>query len=127
MDWEIYPEGLYNLLCRLHFDYRPGQALHHGERRQLSRRAGRRRPVSTTARRIDYLRDHFAEARRAMHAGVPLAGYFVWSLLDNFEWARGYLQRFGIVWVDYATQQRMPKDSARWYRDVIANNGFDTA
>jgi beta-glucosidase len=53
---------------------------------------------------------------------VPLAGYFVWSLLDNFEWAKGYAQRFGIVWVDYATQQRVPKDSAYWYKQFIAEN-----
>ncbi len=59
-----------------------------------------------------------------MQNGVPLAGYFVWSLMDNFEWAKGYLQRFGIVYVDYETQQRYPKDSALWYKDVIANNGF---
>ena len=60
-----------------------------------------------------------------MHNGVPLAGYFVWSLMDNFEWAFGYSQRFGIVWVDYETQQRLPKDSALWYQAVIATNGFE--
>ncbi len=54
-----------------------------------------------------------------MEAGVPLAGYFVWSLMDNFEWGEGYTQRFGIVWVDYNTQQRILKDSARWYADFI--------
>ena len=56
---------------------------------------------------------------------MPLAGFFVWSLMDNFEWAKGYTQRFGIVWVDYATQQRIPKDSALWYRQVIAANAVD--
>jgi len=56
--------------------------------------------------------------------GAPLAGYFVWSLIDNFEWAKGYTQRFGMVWVDYTTQQRIPKDSALWYKEVIANNGW---
>ena len=70
----------------------------------------------TTSGASSFLRDHFAAARRAIEAGVPLAGYFVWSLLDNFEWDRGYSQRFGIVWVDYATQRRIPKDSALWYR-----------
>jgi beta-glucosidase len=55
---------------------------------------------------------------------VPLAGYFAWSLLDNFEWGHGYRQRFGIVWVDYETQERLPKASAHWYRDVIARNGL---
>ena len=59
-----------------------------------------------------------------MQNGVPLAGYFVWSLMDNFEWAMGYTDRFGIVWVDFDTQERIPKDSALWYRDVIAQDGF---
>jgi beta-glucosidase len=57
-----------------------------------------------------------------MEAGVDVRGYYVWSLLDNFEWARGYTQRFGIVRVDYGTQQRTPKDSYRWYRDLIASH-----
>ncbi|MEZ4718241.1 MAG: family 1 glycosylhydrolase [Caldilineaceae bacterium] len=59
-----------------------------------------------------------------MAAGVPVAGFFVWSLMDNFEWAKGYTQRFGLVWVDYVTQQRIPKESARWYRTVIERNGL---
>ena len=79
----------------------------------------------TTSGGRRYLRDHFAAAGSAIDDGVPLAGYFVWSLMDNFEWAKGYTQRFGIVWVDYATQQRMPKDSALWYRQVIAENAVD--
>jgi beta-glucosidase len=57
-----------------------------------------------------------------MAAGVPLAGYFVWSLMDNFEWERGYTQRFGITWVDYRTQKRTLKDSALWYSNVIREN-----
>ena len=75
-------------------------------------------------RRVAYLRDHLAAAQRAIQVGAPLAGYFVWSLMDNFEWARGYRQRFGIVWTDYATQQRIPKQSAVWYKEVIAENGL---
>jgi beta-glucosidase len=76
------------------------------------------------ARRIDYLRTHFAAAHQAIQHGVPLAGYFVWSLLDNFEWGFGYSQRFGIIWVDYDTRERILKDSAHWYREVIAQNGI---
>jgi beta-glucosidase len=75
-------------------------------------------------KRIRYLRDHFAAAHQALAAGVPLAGYFVWSLIDNFEWAHGYSQRFGLVWSDYQTQKRILKDSAIWYRDVIRANGL---
>ena len=70
-------------------------------------------------RRIDYLRDHIAAVRKAMAAGADVRGYFVWSLLDNYEWAYGYSKRFGIVHVDYDTQTRTWKDSAHWYRDHI--------
>jgi beta-glucosidase len=79
------------------------------------------------ARRVAFLREHLAAAHRAIDSGVPLAGYFVWSLMDNFEWSFGYGQRFGIVWVDYRTQRRIPKDSARWYRQVIAENGISVS
>jgi beta-glucosidase len=73
--------------------------------------------------RVTYLREHLTAAHEAIQNGVDLRGYFVWSLLDNFEWAYGYAKRFGIVHVDYATQQRTWKDSAHWYRDVIAAGG----
>ncbi len=73
--------------------------------------------------RIDYLARYLSELKRAIEEGVVVKGYFVWSLMDNFEWAFGYRQRFGIVHVDYATQKRTPKDSAYWYKEVIASNG----
>jgi beta-glucosidase len=73
--------------------------------------------------RIDYLARYLSELKRAIEEGVVVNGYFVWTLMDNFEWAFGYRQRFGIVYVDYATQKRTPKDSAYWYKDVIASNG----
>ena len=78
-------------------------------------------------RRIDYMQSHLAESHRAIADGVPLAGYFAWSLLDNFEWAHGYTKRFGLYWVDYESQKRIPKDSAFWYRDVVAKNSVDIA
>jgi beta-glucosidase len=122
----VFPEGQEFLLLRLHLDY--------GVRRiyvtengaaygDAPNEAGR---IADT-RRLAYLRDHFAAAHRAIGAEVPLAGYFVWSLMDNFEWAKGYTQRFGMVWVDYATQQRLPKDSALWYQSVIQANGLPVA
>jgi beta-glucosidase len=74
--------------------------------------------------RIGYLRAHLSAAHRALADGVDLRGYFAWSLLDNFEWAFGYGRRFGLIRVDYRTQERTPKDSAFWYRDVIAAGGF---
>ena len=75
------------------------------------------------ARRIDYLRRHFAVAEEALAAGTDLRGYFVWSFMDNFEWGFGYRPRFGIVHVDFETLARTPKDSARWYTGVIRTNG----
>ena len=63
-------------------------------------------------------------AHKAVESGIPLAGYFVWSLMDNFEWAKGYEKRFGIVWVDYQSQVRIPKDSALWYAGVISRNAI---
>jgi len=72
--------------------------------------------------RVHYLRLHLIELHKAIQEGVNLKGYFIWSLMDNFEWASGYTPRFGIVRVDYATQKRIPKLSAHWYREVIAHN-----
>ena len=69
--------------------------------------------------RTAYLEQHFAQAARAIAAGVPLKGYYVWSLLDNFEWAFGYERRFGIVYVDFQTQKRIVKDSGRWYQSFL--------
>ena len=70
--------------------------------------------------RQDYLEEHIDVIGRAVADGVPIAGYFVWSFLDNFEWAHGYSKRFGIVYVDYPTLARIPKSSFYWYRDFIA-------
>jgi beta-glucosidase len=74
--------------------------------------------IADTARR-DYLVRHLDAVRAALAQGVPVKGYFAWSLLDNFEWAEGYLRRFGLVHVDYATQRRTLKDSAKWYRAFL--------
>jgi beta-glucosidase len=75
------------------------------------------------ADRTEYLAGHLAGCARALAEGVPLRGYFVWSLLDNFEWSHGYTKRFGIVHVDYATQERRIKDSGRWYADFVRAHG----
>ena len=72
------------------------------------------------AKRLDYLARHVAAAAEALAAGVPLTGYYVWSLLDNYEWSLGYSRRFGLVHVDFDSQRRTPKDSARWYQRLIA-------
>ena len=73
--------------------------------------------------RIDFLTRHLREYQRAIEDGVAAKGYFVWSIMDNFEWAHGYKQRFGIIYVDYPTGKRILKDSAYWYKDIIASNG----
>jgi beta-glucosidase len=122
MGWEVYPEGLYQILGRVHFDYRfPSIYVTENGAAYLDR-IGPEGQVEDPPR-VAYLKAHFAEAARAIAAGVPLRGYFVWSLMDNFEWAHGYSKRFGLIHVDYATQQRILKTSARWYRRVIAANG----
>ncbi len=126
MMWEIYPLGLYDLLMRLHAEYSPPQLLitENGVAVLDSLDPdGRVRDV----RRIKYLRDHLVQVHRAITAGVPVRGYLVWSLLDNFEWAHGYSKRFGLVYVDFKTQRRTIKDSGWWYARVIRDNGFDPA
>ncbi len=76
-------------------------------------------------RRVDYFRNHLAQAERAVGAGVPLKGYFAWSLMDNFEWAYGYSRPFGVVHVDFATQKRTIKDSGYYLAGVAARNAID--
>lgn len=124
MGWEVHPQGLHDLLLRLHRDYRPpaivitecGAAYGDGPGPDGRIRDGRR---------IRFLREHLLSAHRAIEDGVPLRGFFAWTLLDNFEWQHGYTRRFGLVWTDRATLERTPKDSALWYRDVIAANAVE--
>ncbi|GAA3133493.1 hypothetical protein GCM10020001_064970 [Nonomuraea salmonea] len=122
MGWPIVPDGLSRLLVRLSKDY-PQVGL------MVTENGAAFDDVVEDGRvhdddRVAYLDGHLREVHRAIEAGADLRGYLVWSLLDNFEWAEGYRRRFGIVHVDYATQERMPKDSALWYRDVIVRNGL---
>jgi beta-glucosidase len=117
MGWEVYPEGLTDLLLRLHRDYAvpPMYVKENGAAFKDRLVDGRVHDVQRT----QYIAGHIAAVGEALRLGVPMAGYMVWSLLDNFEWASGYDKRFGIVHVDYATQRRTPKDSALWYRDFL--------
>ncbi|MBC8067375.1 MAG: family 1 glycosylhydrolase, partial [Deltaproteobacteria bacterium] len=123
MDWEVYPAGMWELLLRLHLEYAP-PAIYITENGASWSDGPDAQGRIHDARRIDYFRDHLAQAHRALRDGVPLAGYFAWSLLDNFEWAHGYRQRFGIVWVDAVTGARSLKDSARWYRQVATTGSL---
>jgi beta-glucosidase len=122
MGWEIYPTGLLDVLLRLWSEY-PVSRLYVTENgAAFSDRLDEHGTIQDTDR-IRYLSQHFREARRALLAGVPLYGYFVWSLLDNFEWAHGYRHRFGLVYVDYETQKRTIKDSGYFAAQVAATNG----
>jgi beta-glucosidase len=123
MDWEVYPQGLFNVLVRLFTEYQPPK-LYITENGASYIDVPGADGVIHDGHRTEYLTNHFAAAHRAIQAGVPLAGYFVWSLLDNFEWAYGYSQHFGVVSVDSTTQQRSPKSSALWLREVIQKNGL---
>lgn len=126
MGWEIYPRGLHDTLLRVHRDYRP-PVVHLTELGAAFPDTPDASGRVSDARRIAFLRDHLHEAWRAIEAGVPLGSFFVWSLLDNFEWQFGFTKRFGLTRVDYATLERTPKDSAHWYREVAAANAVDDA
>jgi beta-glucosidase len=117
MGWEVYPEGLTELLLRLHRDYAvpPMFVTENGGAFPDRVEAGQVHDADRTR----YIAEHIAAVGDALRQGVPMAGYMVWSLLDNFEWASGYAKRFGIVHVDYPTQRRTLKDSAHWYRDFL--------
>ncbi|MCX8518092.1 MAG: GH1 family beta-glucosidase [Rhodoferax sp.] len=117
MGWEVYPEGLTELLVRMHQDY-PVPPLYVTENGGAFKDAMHDGQVHDAAR-TDYIARHIEAVAEAMRQGVRMEGYMVWSLLDNFEWASGYGKRFGIVHVDYATQKRTPKDSANWYAVML--------
>jgi beta-glucosidase len=118
MGWEVYPDGLREVLCRLHDEYDPppmyvtenGAA--YGDVRTHD---GRIHDLE----RVAYLEAYLGAVEAAVAHGVDVRGYFVWSLLDNFEWSEGYSKRFGLVYVDYPTLERVPKDSFDWYRSTI--------
>ncbi|MCX0243969.1 MULTISPECIES: GH1 family beta-glucosidase [Streptomyces] len=123
MNWSIDPNGLYNLLMDVTREH-PGIPLMVTENG-----AAFDDYVSPEGRvqdpeRIAYLHGHLDAVRRAVADGADVRGYFLWSLMDNFEWAYGYSKRFGAVYVDYATQRRIPKASAHWYADVIRRHGL---
>ena len=123
MDWEVYPEGLYNLLGRMHFDYN-FPAIYITENGAAFKDQVVNDEVDDP-QRLSYIKRHLKQVHRAIEVGVPVKGYFVWSLMDNFEWAHGYTKRFGLIYIDYETQQRIPKSSAKWYAQVIRANAVE--
>jgi len=121
MGWEIYPDGLRELLLTMHRDYKLPATY-------ITENGGAfPDPLAADGKvhdadRTGYLATHIRAVGEALAQGVPMAGYMVWSLMDNFEWASGYAKRFGIVHVDYETLARTPKDSALWFRDLVAGS-----
>jgi beta-glucosidase len=120
MGWEVAPEALGRMLVRMHNDYRLPPIYITENGCALDDQVVGDHVHDT--KRIKYLHDHLAELRKTMRLGVNIRGYFVWSLLDNFEWAHGFSKRFGLIYVDYPTQKRILKDSAYWYSKVIMHN-----
>ena len=118
MGWEVYPQGLTELLCRLYADYQM-------ERLWVTENGAAFKDqlingVVDDGQRLAYIRDHIAATHEAIVQGVPVGAYFAWSLMDNFEWASGYAKRFGLVHVDFATQKRTLKNSALWYQKFLS-------
>ena len=118
MGWEVEPGGLHELLVRLDRDY--GVPIVITENGAAFDDPPARNGVVEDPQRVAYLDGHLDAVARAIADGVDVRGYFAWSLMDNFEWSRGYAKRFGIVHVDYETQRRTVKRSGGWYRDLIA-------
>lgn len=125
MGWPIVPECVYHGLSALHRDYRPASVL-------ISETGGAF-PDVLDARgqvhdpeRIAFLQSYLEQAIRAKKEGVPLDGILIWSFMDNFEWERGFTQRFGLVYVDYPTQRRIPKSSARWFQEFKGDESGKT-
>ncbi len=122
MDWDIVPNGLYRMLEHIHnsFGDTPIYITENGSAwpDQLNEKQDRCHDPA----RIDYLQKHLAVCAQAIADGIPLKGYYAWSLLDNFEWAEGYTKRFGLIYVDYNDMRRIPKDSYYYYRDAIAGH-----
>ena len=123
MDWEVFPEGLTELLIRINRDYAlpPIFITENGAAFKDNMINGR----INDAQRTNFIASHIAAVGEAIKQGVDIQGYMVWSLLDNFEWASGFEKRFGIIHVDYVTQQRTLKDSALWYQEFLQRNKAD--
>ena len=121
MGWEVYPDGLTQVLERLNADYEPRSLVVTENGAAYATGPGPEGVVQDT-QRCDFVKSHLRACLAAIDAGVPLHGYFLWSLLDNFEWAFGLSKRFGIVWVDFETQERIIKASGQMYSRIVRDN-----
>jgi beta-glucosidase len=118
--WEVYPRGLYDIVQRVSKDYKlpieiTENGCSYGDYPDANGRVA-------DDRRILYYHEHLRELARAIHDGSDVRGYHAWSILDNFEWAEGYTQRFGLVYIDFPTQRRYMKDSAKWFSKIASTN-----
>jgi beta-glucosidase len=120
MDWEIFPDGLANILTRIHQEYAP-KAMVVTENGAAFPDQWNGDGHIADRQRIEYLQAHIQTIAQVVRQGVPIKGYVVWSFLDNYEWAEGYRKRFGLVYVDYPTQRRIIKDSGLWYASFVAS------
>ncbi len=123
MGWEVFPDGLHESLSWVRDTY-GDLPLYVTESGSSFEDSFDDSGAVNDDRRLEYLQSHFSAAHRAIQDGVDLRGYFVWTFIDNFEWAFGYSRPFGLVHCDFETQERTIKRSGHWYRDVIANNGL---
>ena len=123
LGWEVWPNAIYDMVMRITRDYgRP--AIEVTENGCAYGDAPDASGIVNDARRIEFYRGYLGAVARALKDGADVRGFHAWSLLDNFEWAEGYRARFGLVWVDYATQRRIVKASGRWYGEVAKANGM---
>jgi beta-glucosidase len=131
VDWEIYPQALYEAVMTVKRDFSGDLPLYVTENGAAfddevsADGGGGQQPSVHDPRRVAFLRGYLAELNRAIQDGADVRGYYAWSLMDNFEWSSGYSKRFGLLYTDYATQKRIWKDCAYWYADVIRKNGFE--
>lgn len=123
MGWEIYPEGLYDIIVKLRKEYTqlPIYITENGAAFDDTLSDKKR---INDVERINYIKSHLLKIAELNQQGADIRGYYLWSFMDNFEWAYGYSKRFGIVYVDFKTQERILKDSALWYKDVIKNRAI---
>ncbi len=120
MGWEIFPDGLANILTRIHKEYAPKSMVVTESGAAFDDQWDGEHTVHDQ-QRVDYLRRHIQTVAEVMRQGVPIKGYVVWSFLDNYEWSEGYRKRFGLVYVDYPTQKRIIKESGHWYASFLAS------
>jgi len=124
MGWEVYPPDIYEIIQRVTRDYAP-KAIYITENGYASFDVVSPQGSVEDDKRIDYLRNHLLQLSRAIAEGSPVKGYFVWSIMDNFEWSFGFTQRFGLVYTDYVTLRRIPKKSFYFYQNLIRKRALE--